>query len=134
MYDVADLYKVALTVPVAFRTVAESTGMDRLESRVRQNCRQAFKQARLMEKILPDIDTLLGITADMADARETDPADDARPEAWWGTDNATPTVEGTQPSADTEDTQDTSAMGDTVDADTGQNSHIPTHPEEQAPS
>lgn len=81
VYDVADLYKVELTVPTAFRTVAEGTKS--LESRVRRNCREAFRQAKLLERILPDIDALLEITAEDAEVRELDPPDHDRPEAWW---------------------------------------------------
>ena len=87
VYDVADLYKVELTVPVAFRTVAEST--HNLEARVRRNCREAFKQARLLERILPDVDRLLNISPEAEEAREADPADDAKPEDWWGPAEAT---------------------------------------------
>lgn len=110
VYDVADLYKVELTVPVAFQTVAESTGMDGLENRVRQNCRRAFKQARLLEKILPDIDALLGINEAEAAAREADMADEARPEAWWTPETGSPGNEGAQPSADTEAISDNSDL------------------------
>lgn len=106
VYDVADLYKVELTVPVAFQTVAESTGMDGLESRVRQSCRRAFKQARLLEKILPDIDALLGINEAEAAAREANLADEARPEAWWTPENSSPEGDEEQSSADTEDATD----------------------------
>jgi CRISPR-associated protein Cas1 len=81
VYDIADLYKVAVTVPVAFRTVAEST--EHVESRVRRNCRQAFKQVRLLEKILPDIDKLLDVPPEEITIREADAADLAKPEAWW---------------------------------------------------
>jgi CRISPR-associated protein Cas1 len=95
VYDIADLYKVELTVPVAFRAVAEST--HNLEGRVRRNCRDAFKQARLLERILPDIDRLLDIPTEAADARESDAADDAKPEDWWGPPDTTDT-------ADTNDT------------------------------
>lgn len=82
VYDIADLYKVEITIPVAFQTVAEST--ERLETRTRRACRQAFKEARLMERILPDIDRLLGIAPEAADEARADAADDpARPEDWW---------------------------------------------------
>jgi len=82
VYDVADLYKADLTVPVAFRTVAEGT--HQVEARVRRNCREAFKQARLLERILPNIDALLNISPKAAETRETDADDDAKPEDWWG--------------------------------------------------
>jgi CRISPR-associated protein Cas1 len=57
VYDIADLYKVELTIPTAFATVAESAL--KVESRVRTACRQKFKDARLLQRILPDIDRLL---------------------------------------------------------------------------
>jgi CRISPR-associated protein Cas1 len=57
VYDVADLYKTEVTVPVAFRLAASAT--KHLERAVRQECRQAFHQARLMERLLPDIAEVL---------------------------------------------------------------------------
>ncbi|MCP5098645.1 MAG: type I-E CRISPR-associated endonuclease Cas1 [Chloroflexi bacterium] len=60
VYDIADLYKVELTIPVAFATIAESN--DKVESRVRAACRKAFKEAGLLKRILPDIDALLDIS------------------------------------------------------------------------
>jgi CRISPR-associated protein Cas1 len=59
VYDIADLYKADLTIPVAFATVAKSN--DKIESRVRAACRHTFKEAKLLQRILPDIDTLLNI-------------------------------------------------------------------------
>jgi len=79
VYDIADLYKVEITIPVAFATVAESTL--HLESRVRQACRARFKETRLLERILPDIDRLLEIkdeeleAADEADTSLSAPVD-----------------------------------------------------------
>src|SRR5579875_1840857 len=58
VYDVADLYKVDLTIPIAFRVVAESTSQ--LERRTRQACRDAFHASRLLERIVPDIESVLG--------------------------------------------------------------------------
>lgn len=82
VYDIADLYKVEVTVPVAFKVVAESTL--KLETRTRQACRQAFKDAKVLERVLPDIDTLLGITPEAAEMERGEAADDpARPEDWW---------------------------------------------------
>jgi CRISP-associated protein Cas1 len=60
VYDVADLYKTELTIPIAFGTVALST--DDIETRVRKRCREEFKKAKLLQRLLPDIDTLLGTT------------------------------------------------------------------------
>jgi CRISPR-associated protein Cas1 len=103
VYDIADLYKAQITVPVAFRTVAE--GVHKLEASVRQNCRQAFRESKLLERILPDIDTLLDISPDAAEAREADAADDAKPEDWWTPDDQATDleIEGATPPADEED-------------------------------
>lgn len=57
VYDIADLYKVEITIPVAFETVAESAL--KVDSRVRAACRQRFRETRLLQRILPDIDELL---------------------------------------------------------------------------
>jgi CRISPR-associated protein Cas1 len=85
VYDIADLYKVEITVPLAFKIVAES--IDKLETRTRQACRQAFKEAKVLERILPDIDHLLGISAETAERERADAAADmARPEDWWSPD------------------------------------------------
>lgn len=81
VYDIADLYKVDITVPLAFRLAAESTV--NLESRVRHACRDAFHAYKLLDNILPDIDRMLGITAEAATAGEEADADPARPEPWW---------------------------------------------------
>jgi CRISPR/Cas system-associated endonuclease Cas1 len=57
VYDVADLYKTEITVPVAFRAAAENAGQ--LERRVRITCRDRFVSTRLLERIIPDIQTAL---------------------------------------------------------------------------
>lgn len=62
VYDIADLYKTEVTVPVAFRIAA--TEAEGIERKVRLECRQAFHDARLMERILPDI---AGVLADAGD-------------------------------------------------------------------
>jgi CRISPR-associated protein Cas1 len=81
VYDIADLYKIEITVPLAFKQVAESTY--HLESRVRHACRDAFYEYKLLDRILPDIDYLLGISAAEMVAGEEADADPARPEPWW---------------------------------------------------
>ena len=62
VYDVADLYKTEVTVPVAFR--AAVAGREGVERRVRVGCRQAFHDARLMDRILPDLAEVLGDAGD----------------------------------------------------------------------
>lgn len=63
VYDIADLYKMDLTVPLAFKLTAEST--DKLETRVRQAARDLFHQERLLGAIITDIDQLLQMPADI---------------------------------------------------------------------
>ncbi len=60
VYDIADLYKVEITVPAAFRTVRDG-GVDRIESRVRRICRELFHSSRLLERIVPDIQRVIGL-------------------------------------------------------------------------
>ena len=87
VYDVADLYKTMITIPLAFRIVAESAAD--VEKRVRQACRETFKKTKLLNHILPDIDSLLSSTDLPPDASNTpDPDDDpAAPTPWWGDEN-----------------------------------------------
>lgn len=68
VYDVADFYKTETTVPVAFRLAAKET--KELEREVRRECRAAFHQARLMERVLPDIAEVLGAGNDLGEAPE----------------------------------------------------------------
>lgn len=77
VYDIADLYKTEFTIPAAFQTVAEGT--DNVERRVRETCRELFREKKLLERILPDIDDLLQI--DPEPVEPTPPAE--APVAWW---------------------------------------------------
>ena len=81
VYDIADLYKVAFTIPVAFATTAESEAD--IERRVRFACRDAFREGRLLQHIVPDIREALGSTDQgdaLADIWARDPA---MPAGWW---------------------------------------------------
>ena len=82
VYDIADLYKAEVTIPVAFWAV--SLGTDNLHRRVRQGCREAFKHHRLLQRILPDIDRLLDINSQQIndDGPDVD-VDPAAPTEWW---------------------------------------------------
>jgi len=80
VYDMADLYKAELTIPTAFQIVGESS--ENVERRTRAACRDKFKEARLLERILPDIDGLLGVQVDVPGTGDTD-ADPALPELLW---------------------------------------------------
>ncbi len=66
VYDIADLYKVDFTIPVAFSTVAEGTAD--LEGRVRRACRDIFHARRLLSRIVPDIERCLAVEG--AEARQ----------------------------------------------------------------
>lgn len=81
VYDIADLYKADVTIPLAFKVVAEST--DKLHARVRQACRQAFNEHRLLKRILPDIENLLDLSSEVLSAGQELDADAGRPEPWW---------------------------------------------------
>src|SRR6266508_2330800 len=59
VYDIADLYKVDLTIPTAFQAAAEGT--HELERRVRRVCRDAFHDGRLLQRIVVDVDRVLGV-------------------------------------------------------------------------
>ena len=63
VYDVADLYKTKLTIPVAFTAVAQNP--PELERAVRMECRHAFHEYKLMERILPDIAEVLHVSDDI---------------------------------------------------------------------
>jgi len=62
VYDIADLYKTELTVPVAFKVTAANP--NDLERQVRMECRKAFHEFKLMERLLPDIAEVLGVSDD----------------------------------------------------------------------
>ena len=81
VYDIADLYKAEITIPVAFWAV--SLGVQQLHKRVRQGCREAFKHHRLLKRILPDIDHLLNIDAQRTPSGPDVDVDPAAPTPWW---------------------------------------------------
>lgn len=71
VYDIADLYKTEITIPVTFETV--SKGEEKTESRVREKCREMFVEKKLLQRILVDIDTLLEIPEEVERAYQLDP-------------------------------------------------------------
>lgn len=79
VYDVADFYKVELTIPLAFQAAAE--GAPELERRVRLRCRDIFRDSRLVQRIIPDMRKALG------DECEDEPflpdSDEALPTPLW---------------------------------------------------
>ena len=57
VYDVADLYKFETVVPAAFQVAAAEPHNP--ERAVRLACRDIFRQTRLLDRIIPDIETML---------------------------------------------------------------------------
>ncbi len=57
VYDIADLYKFETVVPIAFALAARKPVEP--ERQVRIACRDAFRQSKLLEKIIPDIEAIL---------------------------------------------------------------------------
>lgn len=78
VYDIADLYKTDLVVPIAFEMAARFP--DKPEPHVRAALREKIRETKLLQRILPDIDALLQIEAEppieaaIPDDLETDPA------------------------------------------------------------
>ena len=62
VYDIADLYKTEVLVPVAFRLVAESD--EGIESRVRHHLRDAMREAGLLERVVDDLHSLFSNDAE----------------------------------------------------------------------
>ncbi len=58
VYDIADVYKFETVVPVAFR-VAASNPSGNPERAVRLGCRDIFRQTKLLDRIIPDIEDIL---------------------------------------------------------------------------
>jgi CRISPR-associated protein Cas1 len=86
VYDIADLYKVDVTVPLAFRCAADGP-LDGLESRTRRACRDKFRQSKLIERIVPDIQRVLGLKPEpvhLIDTSDIEPG----PELWGPDGNA----------------------------------------------
>jgi len=81
VFDIADLYKVDITIPLAFRVTSKGDGD--LYARVRKACREAFTEHRLLKRILPDIADVLDISESTLAAGYAADADAARPEPLW---------------------------------------------------
>jgi len=59
VYDVADLYKTEVSVPIAFQMASQ--GSDQLESRVRKAIRDKLKETKLLKSIVSDIHSVLDL-------------------------------------------------------------------------
>lgn len=58
VYDIADVFKFETVIPVAFQIAALNPPNP--EQSVRLNCRNVFRQTKLLEKIIPTIEEILG--------------------------------------------------------------------------
>ena len=65
VYDIGDLYKTEVTIPTAFRITAQNP--PELEREVRMECRKVFHEFRLMDRLLPDIAEVLGVSDDIGE-------------------------------------------------------------------
>lgn len=81
VYDIADLYKTAITIPVAFRTVAE--GLRPLERSVRLACRDLFREHRLLDRLADDLPRVLGLKAEQIELLFSGDVDPAEPGYLW---------------------------------------------------
>ncbi len=81
IYDVADLYKADLTIPVAFAVAGR--GSTDIEREVRLTCRDIFRREKLMERVLPDIAACLDVPPADAALQDEFADDAARPAALW---------------------------------------------------
>lgn len=68
VYDVADLYKVEITIPIAFAVVSKDVRA--VGRRARIACREAFKSRRLLKRIIPDIQHVLDVEKDQVDEED----------------------------------------------------------------
>ena len=62
VYDVADLYKAELSIPIAFETVAQ--GPDDVGAQVRRNLRDAVYDLSILDRMVADIKMLLNLNAE----------------------------------------------------------------------
>lgn len=81
VYDVADLYKADITIPIAFSIVAESD--QNIERRTRMACREKFREMKLLDRILPDIDNILEVKDEPINELLDVDADPALPTDLW---------------------------------------------------
>ncbi|MFO8071968.1 MAG: type I-E CRISPR-associated endonuclease Cas1e [Polyangia bacterium] len=70
VYDIADLYKVETTIPVAFEIASRYQKLDGLkgmERDVRLACRNKFHEQKVLERVVRDIDDVLDVSVEAID-------------------------------------------------------------------
>ena len=82
VYDVADLYKTDILIPLAFEVVAESEA--EVERRVRHGMRDKIREVGLLKRIVDDLNHLFqGLRGGSADDEDIYASDPARPGELW---------------------------------------------------
>lgn len=61
IYDIADLYKAELTIPIAFEVASESKPEDDIGRITRLKVRDSFVNGKIMAKMVKDLQYLLGV-------------------------------------------------------------------------
>ncbi len=61
VYDIADLYKVDVTMPISFEIAGTCSPDDDIERMVRLKVRDAFVDGKVMKKVVKDLQYLLGV-------------------------------------------------------------------------
>lgn len=61
VYDVADLYKADLSIPLAFRAAASYQEGEYLEGKVRRMMRDAFAETQFLKRVVLDLDEVFNI-------------------------------------------------------------------------
>lgn len=84
VYDIADLYKVDMTVPAAFQ--AAQTAEANVEREVRLRCRDMFAEKNLLPRIVDDIDYVLAFAPPEETPESDFDSDPARPGDLWDPD------------------------------------------------
>jgi len=60
VFDIADLYKSEITIPIAFEVVHDKC--ENISSEIRRRCRNRFKDMNLLKQVLPDINKILTVS------------------------------------------------------------------------
>ncbi|NLM16234.1 MAG: type I-E CRISPR-associated endonuclease Cas1 [Candidatus Riflebacteria bacterium] len=64
VYDIADLYKTEITIPIAFEVASEVSGSDEIGRVARLRVRDAFKGGKIIERMVKDLQTLMMVKED----------------------------------------------------------------------
>ena len=80
VYDIADLYKAEISIPIAFEIAKEEH--ENLERSTRLRCRDMFRESKLLQRIIPDIQRVLGDKPSDLSSFEID-SDPALPTELW---------------------------------------------------